>query len=74
MRANVMDKLETFWIRHILPFCEKHNAENTRQTEMISSSTFRENADDDTSNTYDSKFSEREEADDDEGVAREQRE
>ena len=36
---------------------------------------FRENADDDTSNTYDSKFSEREEADDDdEGVAREQRE
>ena len=35
---------------------------------------FRENAHDDTSNTYDSKFSEREEADDDEGVAREQRE
>ena len=35
---------------------------------------FRENADDDTSNTCDSKFSEREEADDDEGVAREQRE
>ena len=34
---------------------------------------FRENADDDTSNTC-SKFSEREEADDDEGVAREQRE
>ena len=33
-----------------------------------------QNADDDTSNTYDSKFSEREEADDDEGVAREQRE
>ena len=35
---------------------------------------FRENTNDDTSNTYDSKFSEREEADDDEGVAREQRE
>ena len=34
---------------------------------------FRENADDDTSNTC-SKFSEQEEADDDEGVAREQRE
>ena len=67
-----MDKLETFWIRHILPFCEKQRGEyQTDRNDFLLN--FRENADDDTSNTC-SKFSEREEADDDEGVAREQRE
>ncbi len=67
-----MDKLETFWIRHILPFCEKQRGESQTDRNDFILHLFR-HADDDTSNTC-SKFSEQEEADDDEGVAREQRE